>query len=565
MSSLVTILRSPWWQAVLALPGFKNGLASMMTASLAINLTAMALPITLMQVYDRILANKSTHTLIWLVFGCVVAILLEAALRLARAHISGWQAARFEHKVGMQAIHQVVHCPLIDYERHGVGVHLERLEAVQTLRGFYAGQIFQILLDLPFALLFLATIAVLGGHLVWAPILLLVTFLMLFINFRKNFNTFRSKQLEINDRRYNFLIETLAGIHLVKSLAFEEQMMRRYERLQNTAATTNMNVTLWSNLPIALGSFVSQAMTFVVILAGGGAVMSGSMTLGTLTACSLLAGRALQPVQMAVGFWLRFSDAQIAQGQVQKIFDMPRHTAPDSPPFPADIEGTIHLHELSFTFRPDTPPVLKDIELHVPARTMLGIRATSSSGATTLSHLLMGLIRPTTGTVFIDDYNLEEWDHTQLRGRVEYLPQNGVLFPGTILENIALFDAKRLAAANDAANLLGLNEMVASLPQGYGTEVTSQSNTTLPMGLIQRIALARCFVMRPRVVIFDKANAALDRDSAKVFLEFFTRLKGQCTLILLTESPELLAMCDQTFELAQGSLRPLPMEKDAHE
>ncbi|MBF0612307.1 MAG: ATP-binding cassette domain-containing protein [Magnetococcales bacterium] len=543
-----------WWLEVVALPGFKQGVAGMLVASLAINLASLALPLTMMQVYDRILGNQATHTLIWMITGCLLAMVLEAVVRLARSHVSGWLAARFEHRVGMMAINHLVNSPMSHFERHGVGVHLERLESVATLRGFYAGQIFQVLLDLPFSLLFLATVALLGGWIVAAPILLLVVFLLIFRYFRAKFDIFRSKQVEINDRRYNFLIEALSGIHLIKSMAFEEQMMRRYERLQSTAATTNMSVTLWSNLPITAGAFFSQAMTFVVIAAGGPAVMEGTMTLGTLTACSLLAGRALQPVQMAIGFWLRFSDARIAQQQLQHVFDLPTDIPPGTPTFPADIEGSLHLQGVSFAYREDAPVILQDLELHVPARTMVGIQATSSSGATTLCHLLLGLLKPNQGAVFIDDYNLAEWDHSQLRGRVEYLPQSGVLFPGTILDNIALFDNKHMAAALDAANLLGLNELVATLPQGYETEVTSQSNATLPMGMIQRIAMARCFVMRPRVVIFDKASSSLDRESEKVFLDFFTRLKGQCTLILLTDNPELLAICHHRYQLVNGSL-----------
>ncbi|MBF0195175.1 MAG: hypothetical protein HQL71_11505, partial [Magnetococcales bacterium] len=240
---------SSWYQGLKILPHFGESIRDLLFSSFAINILSLALPITLMQVYDRILGYEAKTTLVWLVLGCCTAILLETILRLARSHVSGWMAARFDHLVGVSAVDRVLTTPLQVLEKDGVGVHLERIYAINTLRGFYAGQIFQVMLDLPFSLIFIATIWFLNANLVLVPLVVITIFLSIFATFKWQFEKNRIEQGKVNDRRYNFIIELLSGIHLVKSLSLEEQMLRRYDRLQASAAKANMKVTTWSELP----------------------------------------------------------------------------------------------------------------------------------------------------------------------------------------------------------------------------------------------------------------------------------------------------------------------------
>jgi ATP-binding cassette subfamily C protein LapB len=556
--SLIDYFRpgNPWWAAMRALPGFSGSAVQLLAASLAINLLSMAMPLTMMQVYDRIVAYEAKTTLSWLVIGCTVAVLMENMLHLARFHVTGWMAAKFDHMVGCSAMHRLLSAPLPVFERVGVGVRLEEFYAVNTLRGFYSGQIFQILLDLPFSVLFIATVAVLGGMLGVVTLVMVAALVLFFILLKNHFARHRKRQVDLNDRRFNFVIEVLTGIHLVKSQAIEEQMLRRYESLQSSMADNNMRVALWSALPIHTGVLFSQAMMFILIAVGGPSVMDGSMTLGTLTACTMLAGRALQPIQMAAGFWLRFSDADIAREQLGHIAVMPPDVEADAPLFPPDIQGAVRVQGITFRYREDLEPVVQDVSLDVEPRQMVGIRSGSASGVTTLCYLIRGMLTPESGQVYIDDYDLNEWDHSRLRGRVEYVPQSGVIFSGTILDNITMFDSSKRQAALDAAVLIGLDQLVSALPQGYESVVTTQAGVTMPTGLIQRISLVRAFVMRPRVLIFDNADASLDQSGERAFLDFFSHLKGQCTVVLCTRNEFLLKLCDVRYAMEQRTLVP---------
>ena len=251
-----------WLDAVRTVPNMGTNAVFPLAASATVNVLSLALPLALMQVYDRILLNRAYDTLVWLLTGATVAMLLECGLRISRSFLAGWIAARFEHLANRCAFESMVEGPLRRFEEEEVGVHLDRLNAIPVLRGGYFGQIFQIMLDLPFALLFLVGIYYVGGGLVLVPILVGVTFLLISVILRSKFLSARTDQLGYVDKRSSFVLEVLRGIHQMKALTLEEQMMRRYEMLQSGLAVANFRVFLWGMMPQNLGGLFSQVAMF---------------------------------------------------------------------------------------------------------------------------------------------------------------------------------------------------------------------------------------------------------------------------------------------------------------
>ncbi|MBF0240484.1 MAG: ATP-binding cassette domain-containing protein, partial [SAR324 cluster bacterium] len=508
-----------WVKGLMKMPHFAQNTFDLLLASAFINILSLALPLTLMQVYDRIIPHESMGTLTWLTIGCTTAVILEAVLRLSRSFISGWMAARFEHIVSCSAVERIMTSRIEQFEQFETGAHLDRLNAISTLRGFYAGQVFQVLLDLPFALIFLFAIWFLAGNLVFFPIILMILFLGIVSYFKTNFQAARDNQMVVNDRRFNFIIEILSGIHAIKSMHMEEQILRRYARLQGQSAEINMETSRWSMLPANVGVLFSQITMYGIIGIGAGSVLDGFMTVGSLTACMMLGGRAMQPIQSAAGFWMRFSEASLARSRLQELAAMELETLPDTPPLPLDFEGAIELKGVSFRYDPQSAWVVKDANLKVEPNHIIAVMGENSGTTTTLLYLLMGMLKPETGSVLIDDYHITQWDTTELRQKIAYFPPTGVLFSGTIMENITMFDHSKHFAAMDAAALMGLDEHVANLPLGYQTRVGGQSTNFLPTGLIQRIAIARALVHRPRILLFDRANGVMDKETEEVVLD----------------------------------------------
>ncbi|NQU66233.1 MAG: ATP-binding cassette domain-containing protein [SAR324 cluster bacterium] len=540
-------------KGVMALP--KNIFSSLdlVLATLLINILALALPLTLMQTYDRIIPNQALGSLFWLVIGCLIAMLFEFTVRISRSFISGWMAARFEHQLSCNAIDKLLSSSLEDYERFSVGTHMDRMNSIYTLKRFYAGELFQVLLDLPFSVIFLFVIWFLGKGLVLVPIFSILALFLVFYISRIGFQLSSTHQVKVNEHRFSFILQLLSRIHMIKSMTMEEQMLRRYETLQDETAEVAMRVAGWRILPSNVGSFFSQMTIFGVIILGATYVVEGVFTLGIVTACSMMSSRAVQPLQSAISFWLNFTEAKIAKSRLQEIADMSLEATSGLSLPPGEIDGAVSIRNLSFRNKQTDTVVLKEESFSIKAREMVGVTGDNPQDITSFLLLLTGKMEPDKGAVFIDDFNVREWDFSNLKGIIEYVPKEGTLFKGNILENITLFDPMRTFSGTGAARLLGIDEDVAKLPLGYQTQISHQT-AFLSSGLIQRISMARALVVRPKILLIDHADDLMDANSEQIFLRLLERLKGKCTIFLVSSSPKVNALVDRKIHLADGRL-----------
>jgi ATP-binding cassette subfamily C protein LapB len=539
---------------LLAMPRLWGSSLELVLASLFLNLLSLALPLVLMQVYDRIVPNDSMSTLAWLVGGFLCALLIESGLRLCRSTITNWSAARFEHQLGTSALRRILDSRIDDFEKLGVGVYLDKFQAVSALRRFYAGQLLQVLMDLPFALLFWGVLYLLGGL---VPALfaagVIAAYLLSATLVRWAYHASRKRQNELGNRLYNYIIECLTGIHTVKALGVEEPMLRRHERLQADTARNNKSLNLRSHLPASLGGLFTQIMLFGVILTAGFEVIGGDITMGALAACSLIGTRLLGPFQRAAGFWVQQANVRIAKSQLHDLANLRTDNDPDAPSMPEDIDGALELEDVAFGYEKDNP-VLQGVNLKVEPGEMLGIPASGERGTTTLLSLMAGILPPDEGRVLVDGVDLASVDHTDFTGRISLAWQSGGLFKGTIFDNICMFNPRYREKARDAAQLLGLDEEVSKLPKGYETMVGDKLHEGLPSGVVQRVALARALVVRPRILLLDNVSASMDQASEAVLLWLLDKLKGQMTMVVVTDDARILARCDRVMSLKGGGL-----------
>lgn len=535
----------------------KSNMFDLAIASLFLNILGLALPMSLLQVYDRILPNKSTGTMVLLLVGVLGALLLESLLNFARSYITGWVGARFEHKAGCNAIERLMMTGIDSFEKEGSGVHLERINSMSTVRDFYAGQALLTLLDLPFALIYLGLVALMGGWLVMVPIAMLVLFALSAMKVGTLLRDAIEKRMVADDRRFNFLIEVLGGIHTVKAMSLEAQMVRRYERLQEACAEGYYTVALRSASALGVSSFFSQLTTIVVVAFGSVIVMHGEMTTGGLAACSLLAGRSMAPIQKALGVWTRFQSFVLARQRLQKLFALEPEAQPDLPKMPA-AKGKLELDAVSFSFGEKLPEVIRQASISIDEGECIAIAGGNGSGKTTLLTLMQGALRPTSGRLLVDGVDATSYQAQSVREQIAYLPQSGVLFQGTILQNITMFRGEFDDIAVETAGLLGLDEVVATMAYGFDTPVGDGAYDSLPRGIKQRIAIARALVNNPRIVLFDEANTAVDSAGDNFLRVWLERAKGKRTLVLVTHRPSLVKLADRVFDLNHGILTAKP-------
>ncbi|MBF0162181.1 MAG: ATP-binding cassette domain-containing protein [Magnetococcales bacterium] len=549
------------WARLTLFSVVKPYLAELLLISLMINLLSLGLPLVLLQIYDRVLRFAAFSTLEWLLVGLFVVTLLESLLRMGRSYISGWIGARFEHGASCAAMERLLTLPFSLFAQSGAGVHLERLQAIQTLKEFYAGQAALVVLELPFALLFLLLVYHLAGLLVWVPILLLVLFVLFAWYFQVRICQKSREGYENEEKRSDFMIETLNGIHSVKAFSLEAFMARRHEGLVVAAAGTAQEIGLHGADAQNIGLFFSQLASIAVVTFGSILVIDQQLTIGGLVACSMLSGRALQPLQMAVGIWAKFQSIRIAREHVIRLFapvGSGETVQEQEGATVADGEGRIVLEQVVFCGA-DNKNILNGLSLDVAPGETVGIIGANGSGKTLLMELILGFVAPTSGAVRVDGVAPTR----QRPADLTYLPQEGVLFRGTILENLHTFREEYRAAAMASARRLGLEPFILSQPKGYDTLVEEGSNESIPRGIKQRIVIARALVTPPRFVLFDEANMAIDGNGDELVRQILQDLRGQATLIIVSHRPSLLRLADRVFELHQGRLTPLQRTPDS--
>ena len=539
---------------------FRQGLRlifdpAILTATVVINLLALGLPVVLLQVYDRIIPNNSLDTLLLLICGLAVSFVLDASLRSARAALAGWAGARYEFKVGSAAVARLLHANQRVADATAVGANLDRLAAIDQLRDFYANQGAVVLIDLPFALLFLVLVWLIGGPLVIVPLIALAVFGLAAFSVGQSLLKALAERGVIDDRRMSFLIEILSGVHTLKAMAMEALMVRRYERLMNAAAQEVYRTALLSGIAQTIGTAFAQISAFAVAAAGSLLVMSEELTVGGLAASTMLAGRALQPMLRAMGIWSNFQGIRVARDRLTALFNTPLEPGFEGRALTVGA-GALSLDDVHFA-HDERRPVLSGVSLTVAPGECVGITGGNGSGKSTLLQMLSGMVAPDRGVIAIDGQSLQDTDRRSYIRSIGYLPQHCTLFHGTILDNLTMFRGRRyFDEALRLAAELGLDEFVARMPMGYDTLIDSSSHDQLPGGVRQRIAVIRALVDQPRIILFDEANTALDQESDTRLRELLRRMKGHVTIVLVSYRPSLLELADRRFELVGAQLRP---------
>ncbi len=526
--------------------------------SLFVNVFALGLPIFILQVYDRVLPNLGLTTMQFLVIGLIAVMLLDFFLKTARAAVTTYTGARFEHLARVSAVDHILRTPQDVYENDTPGQYLDKVNAIGVVKDFYSSQLGTLMIDLPFAIFFLGMIWFLGGIMVAVPLVLLAMFGIMAIIVGGSLRRAVDNRSQVDNRRYDFLIEIINGIHTVKAQAFKNLLQRRFDPLQEMSARAVRSVAFKSSIAQSLGSTFGQLNMACVIGTGAVLVIDGSLTAGELAACTLLSGRAMQPLQSAMGLWTNFQTIRVACDNAASVLELPAEDVSHLPEMPA-VRGDLELRDVTFGYDGMEEPLIKSLDLKIQAGEMIGVDGDNSSGRSTLLKLMMGLIRPNDGAVLLDGHDLTEHQSKSYRSQMAFLSADSNVYSGTILDNMTYFrGGKYINKAIKIAKQLGLDEEIKRLPEGYGTHVGDGAGGVLPAGFVQRITVIRAMIDDPKVVLFDNANHGLDSNSDKTLMEYINSLRGKTTVVLVTSRPSWLRMADRRFMMSHGDLASVP-------
>ena len=540
------------------------GRPDVLTASFSINLLSLALPIVILQVYDRVLPNSALSSFVALILGLCGVVVAEGALRIGRSHIMSWTGARFEHATATAAFDKIMSADVRTFEREEPGSYLDRLQGLDGLREYYSGQAALVLVDLPYVVLYIGMIWFIAGWLVVIPLILLIVFAVFAMLVGRRMREAMRRRSETDERRYNFIIEALSGIHTIKSMAMEPAMQRRYERLQSQSAEAVYDLSRISSVSQGLGSTFGQIAMVAIVCAGSFYVIDNTLTIGALAASTMLAGRALQPILRSMGLWTQFQGIRLARQRLDDVFALRAEMVrPEARPPTTEAEpfsGKITLQNVSFQFADGMPLLLDDVSLELAPGDAIGVTGDNGSGKSTILGLIMGILRPTSGRVLIDDQDIAEMDPLALRAQIGYMPQKGGVFRGTLLDNLTMFrDGEAIERAIDLSRAIGLEDVITRLPRGLDTRLGESSVETLPDGVRQRIVIVRALVGLPPIVLFDNASASLDQASDRRLSTVLERYRGARTMVIVSHRPSLLRLCDRCFRIEDGKLHPFDL------
>ncbi len=530
--------------------------ADVLVASFAINLLALALPIVILQFYDRVIPSQSVGTFAALMTGMFVVVLLDVLIKMLRSIILSWESARFDHQASVAAMDRILQADTQAFDAKPAGFYIDRIHALEEIQEFYSGQSMLLLIDLPFVVIYLVLIAVIAGPMVAIPLGLIGLFSLVSYRTGQRLHQSLVARSNMEDRRQNFLIELLQGIHTAKSMAMESLMLRRYERLQVQSAEGIYDLSKVNSVSQGIGATFSQLATICFVGIGSIAVVKGDLTMGGLAACTMLTSRALQPGLRAMGVWTQFQSVRLALEKVNELFSMPREVSGEFS-CPQAIRGRVEINSIQFGYVRDDEPVLRDLSLTIEPGETIGISGNNGAGKSTLLALLAGFLRPQSGNILVDGVDLAEFDTEFYRSQIGIVPQQGVIFEGTIMENMTLYrEGEAAEQALELAAKLGLGEIISRLPDGLDTYIGGSAAGRLSEGVKQKIIIVRSLVGNPSIVLFDDANANFDIKNDMNLVALVNELKGDRTMVVVSHRPSFLRVCDRRFELSGGVLVP---------
>lgn len=523
-------------------------------ASLLINIFALANPLFVMNVYDRVVPNEAIETLWVLAIGVLLVYGFDAVLKTLRGYFIEVAGKKSDVLLSSYIFERVMGGRLCD-KPASVGAFASQLREFETVRNFITSSTMIAFVDLPFALLFIVVIAYVGGPLVWVPVLALPIIVGYGWLLQKPLQKAVEQTYQASAQKNATLIETLTSIETIKALGAEGRIQRVWEKSIGHLSVWGQRSRLLSNSASTAAGAVQQIAAVVVVIVGVYLIAEKELTMGALIACVMLTSRVLQPMGQLANLLVSFHQTKTALESLNDIVarDQERDSERHFIKRPA-FKGGLSFDKVSFSYPNETQASLENISFTIKPGEKVGIVGRIGSGKSTLQKLILGLYRPQSGAVLFDGIDSEQIDPADFRSQIGYVAQDIVLFFGSIKDNI-VYGAPHASDASvlRAADISGVSEFVNSHPQGLERQV-GERGEALSGGQRQSVAMARALINDPPMYLFDEPSSGMDNSTEE-------RLKTQLiahtedkTIVLITHKTSLLSLVDRILVLDRGRL-----------
>lgn len=534
---------------------YKRILGEVLLVSFILQLFGLVTPLFTQTIIDKVLVHRSLNTLDVLVLAMVVVSIFQVWMTAVRSYLFTNTSNKVDVILSSKLFRHITALPIKYFETWQVGDVVARVRELENVRQFITGSSLTVVLDIVFAVVYIAVMFVYSSSLSLVALVALPLYIILNVSVTPIFRKRLNDRFKAGTENQAFLIEAVTGIQTIKSLAVESQFIQKWEQLLARYAKAAFATANLANIAGNIGSFIQQLFTLAVLWIGAHAVMDNKMTVGELIAFQMLAGQVIAPVLRLVNMWQYFQQTLVSVDRLGDILNESNEPTfnPNRTTLPY-IRGEIVLDKVTFRYRTDTSEVLKQVSLHIKSGMRVGIVGRSGSGKSTLTKIIQRLYVPESGRVLIDGVDLVQVEPAWLRRQIGVVLQENYLFNGTIAQNIAT--ARPEATPEEIqkmAQMAGAHEFIKELPKGYDTNV-GERGTSLSGGQRQRIAIARALLPDPSVLIFDEATSALDYESERIIMDNLDSMAEGRTMIMIAHRLSTVRRCDLIVVMERGSI-----------
>lgn len=541
-----------WFKDTLKLSRFLY--VDAVVASFLINLIALATPLFVMNVYDRVVPNHATATLWMLAIGITIAFAFDFILKFLRGiclDLAGKKtdliisSALYERLMGMK----------MKLRPNRVGGYAQHFQEYQSVRDFLSSLTLTALIDLPFTLLILLVIGIIGGPLVIIPLVAYPVAVLINWLIQRPLIAQVQKTYRLSNERQAMLVETLTGLDAIKANNAQSQRQYQWEQVLSNLSKLEIKVKSLSSAAVNFTSWLQQFSGVVMIVAGVYWIIEGHLSMGGLIACYLLQRRAMMPVDQLCSLMTRYHRAKMTKATVDSMMGLEQETQVGEVPLRCEkLSGSIEFNDVTFRYPQNQHTSLNEISLKIVAGEKVGIIGRSGSGKSSLAKLLVSFYQPDSGMVLMDGIDARQLDVNDIRHNIGYVPQDIHLFSGTLRDNLIIgagyVDEETMIRA---ATLAGVHDFCRRHPSGYNLQV-GERGMNLSGGQRQAVALARALLLDPSILLMDEPTSSMDNTSEDLIKKALVPLVKNKTLLLVTHRASLLTLVDRLIVLDNGKV-----------
>ncbi|MBR9884669.1 type I secretion system permease/ATPase [Marinobacterium lacunae] len=523
-------------------------------ASFLINLFVLANPLFVMNVYDRVVPNGAVETLWVLAVGVLIVYLFDFGLKMLRAYFIEVAAKKSDVLLSAQLFEKVMR---IRYDRMpaSVGAFSSNLREFDSIRNFLSSTTNTVLIDIPFMLIYIFVISLIGGPLVAVPAVAIPMIIIYSLIVRPKLRDAVERTFASTAQKNGTLVESLTAMETVKTQRAASPLQQRWEEAVGYISRWGLRSRMLSSSVVTFAGFVQQLASVLLVIGGVYLIMEQELSLGALIACVILTGRAIAPMAQVASLIIQYEQSAKALKTLDEIMSLPveREEGKHFVHRP-NLDGNVEFRNVSFNYPNVEYPALKQVSFKINAGERVAMIGRIGSGKTTIEKMLLGLYQPTDGAILLDGVDIKQIDPVDLRLNTGYVPQDVMLFAGTVRDNIIVgspqaSDAEML----QAARLAGVEQFVNLHPMGFDMQV-GERGQALSGGQRQSIAIARALLHQPSLLIMDEPSNSMDNASEDQFKRQLNEVLEGRTLLMITHKMSLLTLVDRLIVVDQGQI-----------